>query len=139
MITEILKEVEIVVKWYKDLPKDYSNIEDLMHSRKKLSTYQFLMAVELGNLRQSWKECEVGTEIIRREKAVECISEGLAMTKVQEISKAECLLMLEAEKIADSMYHRLRFIIDATQEVNNTIMQHISQLKIEQKNSNTQT
>ena len=139
MILEVIEEVRTVVEWYKDLPKDYSNISDLMYARKKLSTFQYLMSVELGNLRQSWKECEVETEKVRRTKAVECIREGLAMTKVQEISKAEALLMLEAEKIADSMYHRMKFTIEATQEVNNTMMQHISQLKIEQKNITTQT
>tara|TARA_R110002126_G_scaffold93089_2_gene220721 strand:+ start:3932 stop:4351 length:420 start_codon:yes stop_codon:yes gene_type:complete len=139
MITEILEEVTKVAQWYKDLPKDYSNIQDLMYARKKLSTYQYFMSVELGNLRQSWKECEVGTEIVRREKAVECIVEGMPMTKVQEISKCEALLMFEAEKIADSMYHRMKFTIHATEEINNTMMQHVSQLKIEQKNITTQT
>ena len=86
-ITEVTK----IVEWYKELTKDYSNIEDLMYARKKLSTYQFLMSVELGNLRQAWKECEVGTEIVRRQKAVELINENCAMTKVVEISKAEAL------------------------------------------------
>ena len=134
MISETISEVTKVVEWYKELPKDYTNIEDIMYARKKLSTYQYLLSVELGNLRQSWKECEVETEIVRRGKAVE----GLAMTKVQEISQAEALLMLEAEKIADAMYHRVKFIISATQEVNNSMMQHVSQLKIEQKNIVTQ-
>ena len=138
MTSETISEVTKVVEWYKELPKDYTNIEDIMYARKKLSTYQYLLSVELGNLRQSWKECEVETEIVRRGKAVECINEGLAMTKVQEISRAEALLMLEAEKIADAMYHRVKFIISASQDVNNSMMQHISQLKIEQKNIITQ-
>ena len=133
-MNELTDNVTEVVEWYKKLPKDYSNIEDLMYARKKLSTYQFTMAVELGKLRQNWKECEVATEIIRRQKAVECIEEGLAMTKVVEISKAEALLMFEAEKNADAEYHSMKFLIYATQEVNNTMMQHVSQLKIEQKN-----
>tara|TARA_R110000787_G_C13375158_1_gene441247 strand:+ start:881 stop:1297 length:417 start_codon:yes stop_codon:yes gene_type:complete len=133
-MSELTDEVKKVVEWYKDLPKDYSNISDLMYARKKLSTYQFYMAVELGKLRKSWKECEIGTEIVRRRKAVELIIEGLAMTKVQEMSRAEALIMLEAEKIADIGYHNMKFMMDATQEVNNSMMQHISQLKIEQKN-----
>tara|TARA_R110000796_G_scaffold60558_2_gene140094 strand:- start:299 stop:715 length:417 start_codon:yes stop_codon:yes gene_type:complete len=133
-MSELTDEVKKVVEWYRDLPKDYSNISDLMYARKKLSTYQFYMAVELGKLRKSWKECEIGTEIVRRRKAVELIIEGLAMTKVQEMSRAEALIMLEAEKIADIGYHNMKFMMDATQEVNNSMMQHISQLKIEQKN-----
>ena len=138
-MTEYIDEVTKIVKWYKELPKDYSNIEDLIYSRQKLSTYQFLMAVELGKLRQTWKEAEVGTEIIRRQKAVECIEEGMPMTKVQELSKAESLLMLEAEKIADVYYHNLRFMIEQTQEVNNSIMQHISHLKTEKSNIRNHT
>ena len=133
-MSELTDEVKKVVEWYRDLPKDYSNISDLMYARKKLSTYQFYMAVELGKLRKSWKECEIGTEIVRRRKAVELIIEGLAMTKVQEMSRAEALIMLEAEKIADIGYHNMKFMMDATQEVNNSMMQQISQLKIEQKN-----
>ena len=137
---EIQEQISIIVEWYKELPKDYSNIEDLMYARKQLSTHQFLMAVMLSDLRQKWKESEVGTEIVRRTKAVELIIEGSPMTKVVEISKAESLGMLELEKMADVEYHNMRFIIEATQEVNNTIMQHISQLKIEQRNiSHSQT
>jgi len=138
-MSEVTEEVMKVVEWYKDLPKDYSNITDIMYARKKLTTYQFYMAVELGKLRKCWKECEVSTEMVRRRKAVELIDEGLAMTKVQEISRQEALLMFEAEKVADIGYHNMKFMLDATQEVSNSMMQHISQLKIEQKNIAPQT
>jgi len=97
------------------------------------------MAVELGKLRQVWKEAEVGTEMIRRQKAVECIEEGYPMTKLQELSKAESLLMLEAEKIADVHYHNMKFMIDQTQEVNNSMMQHISHLKTEKSQIKSHT
>jgi len=133
-MSNYVDEVANIVNWYKMLPKDYSNIEDLMHARKKLSTYQFLMSVELGKLRQAWKESEVGTEIVRRRKAVELIMDKQPMTKVQELSKAEALGMFEIEKMSDVEYHNMKFVIEATQEVNNTMMQHISQLKIEAQN-----
>lgn len=133
-MTEYTEEVTKIVLWYKNLPKDYANIEDLIYARQRLSTYQYLMAVDLGKARKTWKEAEVGTEIVRRQKAVECINEGLAMTKVQELSKAEALLMYEAEKIADVFYNNLRFMIDQTKEVNSSIMQHISHLKTEKSN-----
>jgi hypothetical protein len=138
-MTEYIEEVTKIVEWYKELPKDYGNIEDLIYARQKLSTYQFLMAVELGKLRQVWKEAEVGTEIVRRQKAVECIAENMPMTKVQELSKAEALLMLEAEKIADVSYHNMKFMIDQTAEVNNSMMQHISHLKTEKSNIRSHT
>ena len=135
----IYESVTEIVSWYKDLPKDYSNINDLIYARQKLSTYQFYMAVDLGDLREDWKQKEVETEIVRRKKSVECIMDSLAMTKVQEISKHEALEKYQIEKEADANYHKVKFIIESTQEVNNTIMQHISQLKLEQKNLQSQT
>jgi hypothetical protein len=138
-MNEIINEVEKVVSWYKELPKDYSNISDIMYARKKITTYQFYMSVELGKLRKVWKEFEVRREIVRRSKAVELIDEGLAMTKVQEMSKYEALDMFNEEKLADIEYHNMRFMVDSTQEVSNSMMMHLSQLKIEQKNVTLQT
>jgi len=138
-MNDLINEVIRVVEWYKELPKDYPNISDIMYARKNITTLQFYMSVELGKLRKEWKECEVRRETVRRMKAVELIDEGLSMTKVQEISRKEALFMFQAEKIADIEYHNLKFMLDSTQEVSNSMMQHISQLKIEQKNVILQT
>jgi hypothetical protein len=127
-------ELMQVVTWYKKLKKDYSNIEDLMYARKRITTIQFMLSVELGNLRQQWKEAEIQTEIVRRSKAFELIQENCAMTKVQEISRYESIPQLEMERLADAEYNALKFMIDATQEVGNSMMQHISQLKLEKSN-----
>ena len=135
---KVIEEITKIVEWYGNLPKDFTNITDLMYSRQKLSAYQFALSVELGTLRQEWKQCEAQTEFVRRNKAVEGVNEGLPMSKVVELSKASALECLKLEKTADGMYNRIKFIIESTESVNQSITQHISILKIEQKNAVTQ-
>ncbi len=131
-----IKEITKIVHWYKGLSKDYSGIEDLLKARKQLVTYQFLLAVEVGNARQSWKECEAQTEIIRRGEIAKLIDLKYPMTKAIELAKNESVLMYEAEKIADGYYNSLKFILDASYEVGNTISQHIAYLRKEYELSN---
>lgn len=128
-------EIGKIVTWYKNLKKDYSNIEDLMYARKKLCTYQYQLAVELGTARQQWKECEVSTEVLKRKTLTDYLKEGMPFTKAVEFSKNECVLMFEAEKIADAYYNTFKFIMDASQEVSATMMQHIALLRKEQESS----
>jgi hypothetical protein len=134
-IEKVIEEVTTVVEWYKELPKDYSNIEDLMYARKVLCGNLFMLSVQLGKARQQWKECEFTTESVRRKTMAEMLEEGLAVGKADAYARADSLLAMEAENVAESYYHMLKFMIDATQEVNNTMMQHISTLKKERENS----
>jgi hypothetical protein len=136
---KVINEVTTLVNWYKKLPKDYSNIEDLMYARKVLCGNMFMLSVELGKTRQQWKECEFTTESVRRNTMKDLLEEGLAVGKADAYARADSLLALEAETVAESYYHLLKFMIDATQEVNNTMMQHISTLKKERENSNQYT
>lgn len=134
-IQKVMTECTTVVEWYKDLAKDYSNIEDLMYARKVLCGNLFMLSVELGKARQNWKECEFTTESVRRKTMAEMLEEGIAVGKADAFARADSLLAMEAENIAESYYHTLKFMIDAIQEVNNTMMQHISTLKEERKSS----
>lgn len=134
-VDEVIDEITTIVDWYKSLPKDYSNIVDLMYARQKICGNMFMLATELGKARQCWKEQEFTTESIRRKSMVEMLDNGMAIGKAAEYSKADSLLSLEMEKGSESFYHLLKFLIDSTQEVNNTIMQHISTLKREKESS----
>ena len=131
----VIDEVTTIVEWYKNLPKDYSNIEDLMYARQKICGNMFMLAVELGKARQAWKQDEFTTESIRRKSMVEMLDQGMAIGKATEYARADSLLSLEMEKGSDSYYHTLKFMIESSQEVNNTIMQHVSTLKKERENS----
>jgi hypothetical protein len=134
-IDEVIHEVTTIVEWYKNLPKDYSNIEDLMYARQKICGNMFMLAVDLGKARQYWKECEFETEIVRRRTMAEMIADGVAVGKADAYARADSLDSLSEEHVAQSSYHTLKFIMDSTQEVNNTIMQHISTLKKERESS----
>ena len=82
---------------------------------------------------------KTGLSFLEAHKIADEIRRDLLKMKIQEISRQEALLMFEAEKVADIGYHNMKFMLDATQEVRNSMMQHISQLKIEQKNIAPQT
>lgn len=134
-IDELIDEVITIVDWYKTLPKDYSNIEDLMYARQKICGDMFMLSVELGKARQSWKEFEFTTESIRRKTMAQMIEEGSPVGKADAYARADSMIAMEQEKLSESYYHRLKFMYDSSQEVNNTIMQHISVLKKERENS----
>lgn len=129
----IIEEITKIVEWYKQLPKDYSNIEDLMYARKKICTNQYLLNVELSRARQTWKEYEVTHETAKRRSIAELLEEGMPMNKANELGRSRSLIHMEHEKLADAFYHNLKFMVDATNEVSNTMMQHISWLKKEQE------
>ncbi len=134
-IDELIDEVITIVDWYKTLPKDYSNIEDLMYARQKICGDMFMLSVELGKARQSWKEFEFTTESIRRKTMAQMLEEGSPVGKADAYARADSMIAMEQEKLSESYYHRLKFMYDSSQEVNNTIMQHISVLKKERENS----
>jgi len=134
-VENVIEEVTTIVTWYKELAKDYSNIEDLMYARQKVSGNLFLLAVELGKARQIWKECEFATELVRRRTMADMLADGVAIGKADAFAREESLQSMKEENVAQTAYHTLKFMIDATQEVNNTIMQHISTLKEERKAS----
>jgi hypothetical protein len=134
-IDELIEEVITIVDWYKTLPKDYSNIEDLMYARQKICGNMFMLSVELGKARQSWKEYEFITESIRRKTMAQMIEKGVAVGKADAHARADSMIAMEQENISESYFYRLKFMFDSSQEVNNTIMQHVSVLKKERENS----
>jgi hypothetical protein len=132
-IDDVIEEVTTIVEWYKNLSKDYSNIEDLMYARQKICGNMYMLAVALGKARQYWKECEFETELVRRRTMAELLEDGVAVGKADAYARADSLDSMKEETIAQATYHTLKFMIDSTQEVNNTIMQHISTLKKERE------
>jgi hypothetical protein len=134
-IDELIDEVITIVEWYKCLPKDYSNIEDLMYARQKICGNMFMLSVELGKARQAWKEYEYTTESVRRKTMAEMLVEGNAIGKSDAYARADSMIALEQQQLSESYFYRLKFMFDSSQDVNNTIMQHISVLKKERENT----
>lgn len=132
---KIVEEVTKIVNWYKDLPKDYSNIEDIMYARQKICGNMFMLYVELGKIRQEWKEYEFTTESVRRKTMAQMLDDGMSVAKADAYSRVESLEYLDQEKQIESQFHALKFMVDSAQDVNQTMMQHISTLKKERENS----
>ena len=126
-------EICKVVNWYQNLSKDYTNISSLMHARKTLSTYLFGLSTEMSNLRQIWKQNEFETESARRKIMVEMIDENVAVSKANEYCRMKIISFVELENLSENEYHKLKFFIDSANDVNSTLMQHISLLKKEQE------
>lgn len=131
MNNELINDVIKIVDWYKNLPKDFSNINGLMSCRQKLTGITFFLSVELGNIRQQWKDAEFITESNKRTFINNELEQGVPVGKAIEIGKLNSLNFLGIETTYESEYHKLKFIIDSITNVNNSMMQHISVLKKE--------
>ncbi len=131
-----LKKIIKVVSWYNELPKDYSNIEELLYVRKQLCTNLFAVAIELTKTRQEWKKHAYEVERIKRQSMQSYLEEGVPVSKAEAYAKAEALEALEQETMIESAYMTLKILVDNAVEVNTTMMQHVSNLKEERKNVN---
>lgn len=123
------------VDWYRELPKDYTNIEHLMYVRKQLTTTMFYLGVELSKSREYWKQCDVIYESKRRKICTAYLEENMPMTKSVEYAKAECVPEYKEEKYADANYNALKLVYESSLEVINTLMQHISIVRKEKEQS----
>ena len=132
---ETIQRINQIIQWYNETPYDYSGITELMHQRVQLSTLLFFYAVELGNVRKTWKQSEIQTERIRRCKTKDLIDAGMPNTKAVEMGKFASLDEYAQEKTYDGLYFSMKLFYDSALEVLNTLNQHISNLKKEQEQS----
>lgn len=127
----LIDNITEIVNWYKDLPSDYSGINEIMHARVQLSTNLFLYASEMGRYRIAWKESESECERVRRSKTKAMLEAGFPLSKAQEYGKFYSLGEFALERKYDATFGAMRLFYDSTQAVLDTINQHISNLKKE--------
>ena len=135
---EVVQELDDIINWYRELPMDYTGINDLMYQRIQLVTLLSFYASELGQVRINWKNAEAETERSKREHTKKYLDAGFPMSKASELGKFYSVEEYIEEKKWDGLYYQMRLFYDNATSIIDAMNQHISNLKREeqyQKNS----
>ena len=135
---EVVQDLDDIINWYRELPMDYTGINDLMYQRIQLVTLLSFYASELGQVRINWKNAEAETERVKREHTKKYLDAGFPMSKASELGKFYSVEEYVEEKNWDGLYYQMRLFYDNATSIIDAMNQHISNLKREeqyQKNS----
>ena len=130
---EVVEQMNGIIDWYRELPTDYTGINDLMYQRIQLVTLLSFYATELGDCRVEFKNAEAKTERIKRENTKKYLDAGFPMSKASELGKFYSIDSFEEEKRWDGLFTQMRFFYDNTNNIIDTMNQHISNLKREEQ------
>jgi len=135
---EVVQDLDDIINWYRELPMDYTGINDLMYQRIQLVTLLSFYASELGQVRINWKNAEAETEKVKREHTKKYLDAGFPMSKASELGKFYSVEEYVEEKNWDGLYYQMRLFYENATSIIDAMNQHISNLKREeqyQKNS----
>lgn len=125
---DYLKDIEKIIEWYEGLGFDYSNIDTLLYTRKKLSAHLYYLASIVGEC----KKKEAQAEHIRRSEYASAKIKHMATetaAKASELAEVDIKKHRKAEAEAHANYISIRLIYSAAENVNDALSQHISHLK----------
>lgn len=132
-INEVAEQMGTIIHWYEDLPMDYTGINDLMYQRIQLVTLMSYYATELGDCRVEFKNAEARTERVKREYTKKYLDAGFPMSKATELGKFYSIDSFEEEKRWEGLFAQMRFFYDNTNNIIDTMNQHVSNLKREEQ------
>ena len=132
----MLEEINQIVEWYVRLPKDYSNVNELMWNRQRLVGFYFHYATMLGECRKAWNvaQAQKENELAKREMT----SLEKSSTKARVIAKANTSSLLTIEKQAEGNYYAHKENLEAIKEVLSAMSQSIAVSRNEWINRNQQ-
>lgn len=126
---DVVDEINNITNWYRELPMDYTGINDIMYQRIQLVTLLSYYATELGECRIQWKNTEGKTEKIKREYTKKYLDAGFPMSKATELGKFYSVAYYTDEKRWDGLFNSMKLIYDNTNNIIDCMNQHISNLK----------
>lgn len=130
---EIDKIIEII-DWYRLIPYDYNEVNELMYKRQQLSALVFNFSnLVVGKLAEAWKIAEAKTD--NEKYAIRAREERHGVTQARTISKANTWKELLEQKEKEGMYLAAKHKERTMYEVLASMNQHISHLKEELKYS----
>lgn len=125
-------DIADIIEWYRELPSDYNDIEEVIYKRKLLATYSFRFAVEVGDARKDWKSAEARYESIKNQKRIS-FSTKHGTTKGDWLARGNCEEELNLSNNFESIFWKMHYIFGATKEVLGEMNQRISYLRDEEK------
>lgn len=126
---DVVDEINNITNWYRELPMDYTGINDIMYQRIQLVTLLSYYATELGECRIQWKNAEGKTEKVKREYTKKYLDAGFPMSKANELGKFYSVSYYVDEKRWDGLFNNMKLIYDNTNNIIDCMNQHISNLK----------
>lgn len=127
-----LEHIAGIVKWYQGIGKGFNDIELLQNAVRKLATYIFMFADELGEFYQARNETEFSRKA-EMDRQINWLikNEQKSATAATPMAREHVEPLLEEEQKADSLYQRAKFFYDASRDVLQAMQQHVSNLKAE--------
>jgi hypothetical protein len=120
-----------IVEWYRKLPEDFTDINELMYARKQLSTLDVTLASEIGKARKNWKYAAKTYELAKNQKRIKFEAKG--STKADWYARANTAEELELATEWESVFWSLDYLFRSIREVLSEMNQRISHLKEERK------
>jgi hypothetical protein len=131
---QIADQIIEIIDWYRELPEDYTEVNDLMYARQRLSALVFNFSnLVVSNSVQAWKNAQSITENKKFQIRVQHQNKGVAQAR--NISKANTYMEFELEKKYEGIYLSAKHLEKSMYEVLDSMNQHISHLKEELKYS----
>lgn len=130
---ESKEQILDIVAWYRDLPADYIDVNELMFARKNLAAYGATFSVEVGKARAEWKRATFRYEVTRNQKQIVFYTKQNNLGKADIYAKANTEELYEKSVEAENTYFELDYIFKALREVLGELNQRISYLREELK------
>lgn len=128
-----LEEIERIIRRYQELPADFSDVDRLQTASRKLATWLFTLAGEVGMLYKEKNRTEFQRRAAFDRKRKEVISQGESAAKAEAEAKDAVTELLKAEMEADADHRAAQLLYDAAKDVLDALRQHVSKAKEERK------
>lgn len=135
MFANRAEKIQAAVQWYAALDAGFADIATLMEARRRLACHLFAFAVEVGELGREKNR----VEHLRKSKYARIVAESLEKSDGKGVAAAqvaaEHLTSHERgeEAAAEAAYYAAKVVMDAGNNVLDTMNQHISNLKAERR------
>ena len=131
------KAVEII-KWYESLPRDYNDIDSLLHARKKLSVANFNLATDISNKGIEHSGVYTTRKICyaKAKSNLEC---QMSSTKAETLATIEIEEIIKSENTLEAHHKGLKILFDATNKVLDAMASNINYLRDEKQKINHTT
>lgn len=122
-----------IIREYRELAPDYTDINELMYKRKLLSTYGANLAVEVGKARANWKLKNLKYEVNKNQKHIIFYQKQGNLGKAEIYAKANTEDLQKESVKAENIYYELDYIFKALRETLGDLNQRIAHLREELK------
>jgi len=130
---EVVDQILDIITWYRGVPSDYTDINELMHSRKELATLSVTLATEAAKARSDWKRKESRYDLEKCTKRIRFENHGT--TKADWYARVNTKAEQEAYIEAENKYYELDYFLRSIREVLSEINQRVAALRAEIENS----